>query len=576
MSGFFFSNPAGLWALLGLPAILAIHMLQQKSRQHVISTLFLLEAASRVSEAGRKIDRVRQSLPMWLQLLAVLCLAWVLADPRWLRQGSVQQVIVVMDSTASMGAFREDAIAGLQNYAGRLSRTAHRTEWLVAESDRSLPSLYQGDDTAEMLDAVRQDWKPLSAAMDPVPVFRGLGGAADAVRIFVTDHGMVVPDGVRVLSAGAPEANVGIAGMNVSEDSYEATVVNFSTEPARRQWWVETGEGRSQPQELTLGPQQMKTVTGAFQGDAMTLVIEGDALNVDDRATFVRPLPRPLHLAMLADREFLNPLAATLENVVDQPADGVATLLVATVDGMAQFEGSGIFFRSEPDSGEAANVLAQIVAADHALMRDLNWSGLMVRRLSAESAQPPENAQVLLWAGQQPLAWMEESGAVKKLVLDFDPQRSNAPAQPAFALLLHRFAEIVRAGGSAMVRWNFEPRESLGLSARDAAVSVTLSNADGVLQEVPGHQAPLLRAPREPGFFEVTGDGVMLISGAVHFADAREMDLQNAGELDELAGLDSQLMDAQSERDGYAVLWLFAAGGMMAGAWWASRERRVA
>jgi len=296
-------------------------------------------------------------------------------------------------------------------------------------------------------------------------------------------------------------------------------------------------------------------------------------LHIDNRMPVVRPLPRPLHLAMLTDRDFLNPFVATLENVVSQPATGVATLLVATINEMPQFEGSGLFFRDESGTEEAGSAFSQVVAADHELMRDLNWSGLVVRRVSPESGEPPVNAEVLLWMGQRPLAWLAGAGSRNQLVLDFDPQRSNAPSQPAFALMLHRFAESVRAGGEAAVRQNYEPRESLGLSARDAATLVTVRNSQGILQEVAGNQAPLLRAPREPGFFEVAGGGEIWITGAVHFADAREMDLQNAGELDELAGVDSQLMDAQSERDGYGAFWLILAGLLMGGAWWSTRER---
>ncbi|MEY2879521.1 MAG: hypothetical protein RLZZ15_1901, partial [Verrucomicrobiota bacterium] len=38
-----FANPAGLWALLAAPAILAIHFLQQRARVARTSTWFLIE-----------------------------------------------------------------------------------------------------------------------------------------------------------------------------------------------------------------------------------------------------------------------------------------------------------------------------------------------------------------------------------------------------------------------------------------------------------------------------------------------------------------------------------------------------
>src|SRR6266852_6859515 len=106
MSALTFANPWGFLALLGVPAILAIHFLQRESRRVVSSTVFLLEQLSPVSARGRRIERLRNSIPLWLQLLAVLLLAWLLAQPRWLRKDSTQRVIAVLDSSVSMTAFR--------------------------------------------------------------------------------------------------------------------------------------------------------------------------------------------------------------------------------------------------------------------------------------------------------------------------------------------------------------------------------------------------------------------------------------------------------------------------------------
>src|SRR5262249_44733094 len=98
-------NPAGLWALLGVPAVLAVHWLQQRVTPTPVSTLFLIQALAPASVRGRRIDRLRSSIPLWLQLAAVLVLAWVAAEPRWVRADSVQRVAVVLDDSASMAAF---------------------------------------------------------------------------------------------------------------------------------------------------------------------------------------------------------------------------------------------------------------------------------------------------------------------------------------------------------------------------------------------------------------------------------------------------------------------------------------
>src|SRR5690349_20650245 len=94
-----FGNLLGFWALLGVPVILAIHFLQRESRQVVTSTLFLLEQLAPESAQGRRWERLRNSVTLWLQILAVLLLTWLLVQPRWLRANSIQHVVIVLDSS---------------------------------------------------------------------------------------------------------------------------------------------------------------------------------------------------------------------------------------------------------------------------------------------------------------------------------------------------------------------------------------------------------------------------------------------------------------------------------------------
>ena len=50
------ANPAGLWALLAIPAVLLIHFLQERSRRVRVSTLFLLERVKPESVGGARFD----------------------------------------------------------------------------------------------------------------------------------------------------------------------------------------------------------------------------------------------------------------------------------------------------------------------------------------------------------------------------------------------------------------------------------------------------------------------------------------------------------------------------------------
>ncbi|NJM37623.1 MAG: hypothetical protein HC845_07085 [Akkermansiaceae bacterium] len=129
------ANPLGLLALLGIPAVLAIHFLQRKAVELPVSTLFLLERTQRDAASGRRLERIIPSIPLWMQLLAVLLLAWFLAEPRFQKSGSVQRIAIVLDSSASMGVFKKEAIsrltAELPNFQGPASSVEFRSSSLM-------------------------------------------------------------------------------------------------------------------------------------------------------------------------------------------------------------------------------------------------------------------------------------------------------------------------------------------------------------------------------------------------------------------------------------------------------------
>ena len=77
-----FLNLWGLLALLGIPLVLIIHMLQRNSQKIPSSTLFLLDAVEPLSRSGRRLEKLKSSLSMWLQLLCVLLLTWLLIKPQ--------------------------------------------------------------------------------------------------------------------------------------------------------------------------------------------------------------------------------------------------------------------------------------------------------------------------------------------------------------------------------------------------------------------------------------------------------------------------------------------------------------
>ena len=70
--GFF--NIIGLLALLGVPAVIILHMLKQKQKDVKIPSTFLWERAVDTSVQSKPWQKLKKSLPLILQLIAAAAL----------------------------------------------------------------------------------------------------------------------------------------------------------------------------------------------------------------------------------------------------------------------------------------------------------------------------------------------------------------------------------------------------------------------------------------------------------------------------------------------------------------------
>lgn len=555
-----FGNPLGLLALLAIPAILAIHFLQRESRRVITSTLFLLEQLAPESAQGRRFQRLTNSVPLLLQLLSALLLTWLLVQPRWLSRQSTHRVIIVLDSSISTLPFHDRLVRDLDRRTARLARAAALTEWHLMGSDTTRAKLYSGSDRAALLAAIR-DWKPHLGAHDFTPALqmaqslsRGTG-----TIVFASDRASAVPEGVRLLAVGEPLENCGFAGATSNGAEWRVLVRNYGRIQQRRAWWVETKGQQSPKQEVTLEPGQSLALSGVVPegADACELMLTGDSFPLDDRLPIVLPQPKRLQIAARADApfaEFFDQLLKSIESV-----DSVATtadLQLAVYDPFRPTlpDATAVVFVA--DQSPSTKLLpGNIVAENHRLNAESNWSGLLCR----ESLRVPskEGDQTLVWQGDRPLIFLRESGTTSLLVVNFDLRASNAARLPAFVLMLHRFIESVRDGKIASEARNVQTNQLLTVAADPAQPPPTVTGG------TPG----ALRAPAEPGFFEVKQRDAVLLRAAAQFADAREADFRDAAAIDGLGDAAGRLVEQHSEPDFLAPLWALLLSGAMVASW---------
>lgn len=579
-------NPEGSWALLGIPLVVLIHLLRQRSRRVFVSTLFLVDQMPQRSSSGVRIQRLRKSASLWLQLLSALALAWLLMAPRWFHSGGVRRVVVVLDSSASMGAFQENLMSALGARIDEYESASTLVEWTLLETDPASASLYSGSESRAFL-AAAENHRPGLGAHD-------VKGALNAARtiasengivIFATDHVADVPEGIELMAVGAPLPNVGLVdvGLGVLPDggggnaglAWTVLIQNYSDVVQERSWSLDVDGRAGDPESLVLGPNQILSVSGELPPGAQRaeIVLSGDAFGLDDKLPMVPPVLKAVAVSRLPGRAGADDSIGLLLNVFSSfESTGVAQALDEADIAVAVYSPGESFLLGGPDIPTIMIPGAQdksplhggeFVAENHPLTEGLSWQGF----LCGEVLPPPVFASSVQWAAR-PLLWRRNvpilslaSGvAGPKLIFHFSLENSNAKNLPEFVILLHRFNEMVRDGKKVHGQGNYETNQPLAVPLDPSGPPARMLPEGGARgdKEIVIPKNGKFRAPSFPCFFRVVQGGQTLLTGAAHFADSREADLRRAASHFTPAQSRAELTLLATRPDGYAHLWLVA------------------
>lgn len=587
------ANPAGLWALLGIPAVLAIHFLQRRAKDLPISTLFLLEKTQRESISGRRFDRLMNSVPLWMQLLAVLLLTWVLTEPRYQKARSTQRVAVVLDASASMSVFRDALKEELTKQLPGLQGPAAALELTLLESTGNLAKLYTGDSIEDALTSL-DEWEPSAGLNDPTAALRlgrSLVGREGTV-VYATDTPQeALAFDAQLLAIGEPIENVGITGVRYEQKEgtlvWSAVVRNYSEHNAERTWSLILPDGkRTEPKSFEIGAGALVSIQAAFPDKAEHAVVElsPDRFTIDDRLPLIPPAPKAIKLFSATSPEF-SKLAERMRNSLDaiEPSNDTSQsdLALVSYDPLdpALPEGNAAIFVNDT-TRPGSYLKGGIVAEAHPLVAGLNWQSLLVR----ESIQLERLAtdDVLLWQDTRPLIFLrqipatEDRPAARQLCFNFDLNKSNAARQPAFIICLHRFVESIRERKVALVRETYETSQPIQLAARPEQ-ELTYRDFDLEIEPLSQRSLPpaslvRFRAPAAPGFLQVNQGEDKLLKAAVYFADTREADFRKCGTDIALGGSGAAAVERHTEEDHWWRLWILLLLAAILISWYFSKD----
>ncbi len=540
-----------------------------------ISTLFLLDRTQREATSGRRFERLIPSIPLWMQILAVLLLTWFLSEPRFQKENSVQRIAIVVDSSASMTVFKDEAIAALRGELPGLRGNASSMELTLLPSAPGADRIYSGTSTQELLAALEK-FIPDTGVIDPSQALRLARSIAsnDGTVIYLTDMpAEALPYDSRILSVGLPTPNVGFTGVGFEEKegtlTWQAIIRNYGETPAQRSWSLHSSSGSTEPQTFDIAARSFLTIQAAFPADAtnVRLVLSPDEFTLDDTLPIIAPQPKTLQLYTATSPAFADLTGKLLRSLQSARASTDAAtcdLVITSYDPLDPMvpETNAILFVEDPTS-VGSYLRGGILAEAHPLMNGVNWQALLVRE-TLELPRLPSD-RVLLWQEQRPLIFLRSHEGKQILCFNFDLRLSNAPQQPAFIVLLHRFAESLREAKIAPHALNLETGQAIRVSSQPGfPLQVSATDPSGKNIGTPRPN----RAPSQPGFLTVSQENEPLLNAAVHFADTREADLSAcaAAALEPISTEAS--LELHTTPDPLSRLWLLLLLAALLAAWY--------
>ncbi len=337
-----------LGELLGLAGaisagVVALYLLDRSKRRQVVATLrFWTPADSRTEMKHRK--RIQQPWSLLLQLLSLLFLLIALAGPRLGSDDSGRDHVLILDTSAWMGAragrttLIDEARAAAQAYVKALpSRDrvmlvradALATPVTAFEADRQIlnDAIRQSQPGASALNLAQalefaQRAQKLQARHAGEIVFAGAGRVPEDESSFAA-----VPPNLRVLTVNGALENVGFRKVGLRRSTSAAdtwdifvSVRNYGLKPRDVGLELQFGGAPAGSRSFSLKAGEEQQATFAYRTHAAgyleARLNSRDAFPQDDRAVVELPSEKPLRVVVYSDEPaLLKPLISS--NQVD-------------------------------------------------------------------------------------------------------------------------------------------------------------------------------------------------------------------------------------------------------------------
>jgi len=514
-----FAAPLALLGLAFLPLVVAFWMLKLRRTERTVSSTLLWQRFGEDLQANAPWQRLRRSFLLLLQLLLVILLAFLAAQPFVERPATLaRDLVVVIDASASMAATdvapsRLDAAKQLALDALRDLPAGGRVSVVAAGATPRVVANATTDMGRVRAAVAGITATPATADMgEALALASALAArAGDAQVLVATDAAFAPPKDlevaapVTVLQVGRERKNQAIVAFAVRSAPTAVTrsifisVANMDLEPTteRVELW---GDGRLlEARDLFLDPLSRADI-GIDDIPLEVRVLEArlagdDQLALDDRAWAVVPPDRLLRILLVSEGDpYLEAALSFLPNAelygVKPAAYGAGTkpelfdLVIFDAALPVTLPRVPTLAIAPPRTSPLGTVTGSLMdpalgrpAPDEPLLRYVDLTTLHVAQATRLSL-PDWARTVVPTAAGDPLLYTGTRGGVATGVLAFEPRRSDLPLQVAFPILVSNLVgELV--GASRAPTSAVAPGSLVSLPIPSGATGLRVTRPDG-------------------------------------------------------------------------------------------------
>lgn len=591
-----FAIPWGLLALFAVPIIIGIYLLRRHFRPKVVSALFLWMAPGMQSGGGRKISRLEKSILLLLEILMAILLALAVSAPGCRKQGTITNVAVILDDSASMSVSEngekfilKEAKAAILDFLDS-NRPFYCSLVLTGPSPKLLTTV--SDNITDVKNALEQ-WNPQQPYHDVSPAFKiarqVFGKNGKGTILFITDKAppsengkFSVPEFVIWRAFGKKISNSAItsAGRTVQtaedKENIFAIIEHYGEGETEIPVSIMAGDKLISEQKLRIShePGLGKNFSRKkilieppklIKEPIYIKILKNDALELDNSVMLLPENSEPVRILFkFSDEKFKKIFSDTISALANEcqiSEENPDIVFSDSTQVIAEYRKKypkawSVFFVPSEIASRKIFYGPYIIDKKSPVCDGVYLSGV---RWAATEMKTDQEMMPLITAGEFTLLGEENILSEydsRKFVLNFIPESSNLQKTPAFPILVSNLIRLKRNSQSGFLEKNFRSGEKISgrfpdaLSVEISKITVQKNGAEkpelviSHKSEIPERNFVLEFSSQLPGLFKVsekTANGQNSDRLSCNFLCADESDLNAlvSGEWKEKKGIET-------------------------------------